>query len=154
MPDPTIQPDRAKCLMRLGWALAELRGRVGFGSRDPGRLLEVQPVRTDHALPLGEERSPAEQLIEVKKVVLTLAGEAGLAFRGDNMKDANGNVPVADSLTAAQRVVGLADAVPEHLNDPSRQANWNAFTEALYEVVATDEDVGRVPFDALPRLTA
>jgi hypothetical protein len=132
VPDVTIQPDRAKDLMRLGWSLAELRGRIQFGDTDPGRLFEVQPQRTGHALPLGEERSPAELLIETKQVVLALAIRTSLSLSGDNIEDLNGNKPTAGSQTAAQRLVALADAVPKDPQAPTRGPAWNAFTEGLY----------------------
>jgi hypothetical protein len=128
-----VEPDRAKDLMRLGWAIAELRGRLGFGSRDPGRLIQAEPVRTDHALPLGEERTPDELLTEVKGVVAALATRTALTFKGDDMKDAEGNLPTKGSCTGAQRVIELADAVPEDLGAATRTATWDAFTEALYQ---------------------
>lgn len=142
MPDQpvAVEPDRAKDLMRLGWAVAELRGRVGFGLNDPGRLIQAQPVRTDHALPLAEERSQAELRIEVKGVVAALATRTGLAFSGDGMEDADGNLPTKDSCTGVQRVIDLADAVPEDIEAATRAPTWSAFTEALYKWDAFIQD--------------
>src|ERR1035437_5109732 len=142
MPDQpvAVEPDRAKDLMRLGWAVAELRGRVGFGLNDPGRLIPAQPVRTDHALPLAEERSQAELRIEIKGVVAALATRTGLAFSGDGMEDADGNLPAKDSCTGVQRVIDLGDAVPEDTDAATRAPTWSAFTEALYKWDAFIQD--------------
>ena len=126
--------------MRLGWGLAELRGRIQFGDADPGRLFEAQAERTGHALPLGEERSPAELLIEVKQVVLALADRTSLTLSGDTIKDSNGNTPTKGSVTAAQRVIALADAVPDDPANRSRGATWNAFSEGLYRWDAMIQD--------------
>ncbi len=67
-------PDDAKdvlCALRLGWFLAESRGR-----NRPGGQLGVRtslPDHTDSALPLRIERGPTELRIEAQKVVAQLA---------------------------------------------------------------------------------
>ena len=67
-------PDDAKdvlCALRLGWFLAESRGR-----NRPGGQLGVKtslPDHVDHALPLRVERGPTELRIEAQKVVAQLA---------------------------------------------------------------------------------
>lgn len=67
-------PDDAEdvlCALRLGWFLAEVRGR-----NRPGGQLGVgasMPENDDHALPLRIERSVTELRIEAQKVVAQLA---------------------------------------------------------------------------------
>src|SRR5580658_5078519 len=67
-------PDDANdvlCALRLGWFLAESRGR-----NRPGGQLGVKtslPDHVDHALPLRVERGPTELRIEAQKVVAQLA---------------------------------------------------------------------------------
>src|SRR5271156_2335236 len=67
-------PDDAEdvlCALRLGWFLAESRGR-----NRPGGQLGVRtslPDHIDHALPLRVERGPTELRIEAQKVVAQLA---------------------------------------------------------------------------------
>jgi hypothetical protein len=77
-------PDDTKdvlCALRLGWFLAESRGR-----NRPGGQLGVKtslPDHIDHALPLRIERSPAELRIEAQKVVAQLAADLHVDTDGD-----------------------------------------------------------------------
>ncbi len=69
-------PDDAKRVMsalRLGWYLAEVRGRNRPGG-PPGSTARM-PRPDDHALPLHVERSPAELRIEAQSVTAALARE-------------------------------------------------------------------------------
>src|SRR5690242_9950783 len=49
---PVVGQDRAQDLMRLGWAIAELRGRVYFRPADPGCIAGNGVARFQHSLPL------------------------------------------------------------------------------------------------------
>ncbi len=77
-------PDDAKdvlCALRLGWFLAESRGR-----NKPGGQLGVRtslPDHADHALPLRIERGPTELRIEAQKVVAQLAADLKVDTDGD-----------------------------------------------------------------------
>src|SRR5271168_4623229 len=102
-----VSPERAKELLRFGWALAELRGRIFLGDADPGRLVLEKSNRTWHMPPLGEERSAAE-LIEAKYLVKQLADDSGLDISGRSMADASRHTPVA-ACTAVDRALQLAD---------------------------------------------
>ena len=66
----TPPPDTEQVLaaLRLGWGISELRGRLRIG-----RANGSSGMRTDHALPLADERTWAEQTIETKEVFATLA---------------------------------------------------------------------------------
>src|SRR5215831_13395301 len=129
--------DRAQVLMRLGWAIAELRGRVYFRPADPGCIVGKAAPRIQHSLPLYFERSPKELLIETKQVVQELARQAGLELDGNGMKDSCG--ATAAQCTAAARVCELASKVSEGQSE-SWRASWNAFTLALYQWDAAIQD--------------
>ena len=69
-------PDDAHKVMtafRLGWYLAEVRGRNRPGG-PPGSNAQM-PDHIDHALPLRNERSPTELRIEAQAVIAALAKE-------------------------------------------------------------------------------
>jgi hypothetical protein len=76
-------PDDAEdvlCALRLGWFLAEVRGR-----NRPGGQLGVAaglPENDDHALPLRIERSTTELRIEAQKVVAQLAAHLNVDADG------------------------------------------------------------------------
>jgi hypothetical protein len=71
------------CALRLGWYLAEVRGRNKPGG--PLGAMASMHDHTDHALPLRIERSGTELRIEAQKVVAQLAE--------DLCVDASGDVP-------------------------------------------------------------
>jgi hypothetical protein len=132
---------RALQLIRFGWAVAELRGRVFYGSDDPGRLSvdTTGATRTGHMPPFGEERSALEQLIETKKVVAGLAAAAAIPTDGSKMADADGHEPSTASQGFA-RVLQLADLVTWSGDRPSVHRAWNAFSEACYSWDAQIQD--------------
>ena len=73
----------ARDVMRLGWMVAEVRGRYRLG--DDSRLQASPPLdRTGRALPLANERSAAEQRIEAEVVLGTLANTHEIDFDAQN----------------------------------------------------------------------
>lgn len=69
--------------LRLGWAVAELRGRNRPGG-PPGDVTQL-PDRVDHPLPLRIERSPTELCIEVQCVLGALARELHVDHSDDHL---------------------------------------------------------------------
>jgi hypothetical protein len=69
----TAPSDAAQVMsaLRLGWNLAEVRGRNRPGA-PPGSNAQM-PDHNDHALPLNNERSPTELRIEAQSVIAALA---------------------------------------------------------------------------------
>src|SRR5579875_2554084 len=66
--------------IRLGWGVAEIRGRYRIGDK-PERLglTHIVPMRRfENALPLMSERSQAEQRIEAERVLQSLAKSLGV----------------------------------------------------------------------------
>ncbi len=79
-------PDDAKQVMsalRLGWYLAEVRGRNRPGG-PPGSSARM-PDHNDDALPLRNERSPAELRIEAQSVIAALAKVLEVDEAGDGV---------------------------------------------------------------------
>ncbi len=77
-PPPDIE--QVRYAFRLGWVIAELRGRYRpdrFGKREPGRQDSFQ--RRDHELPLSNERSLTEIRVELFDAASDLSRELKLA---------------------------------------------------------------------------
>jgi hypothetical protein len=151
MPSDTVEvsTDQAQQLIRFGFALAELRGRVYFGLSDPGRLLNPQPaVRTWHMPPLGEERSPVELRTQVINTVQVLAAAVNLQCKGALTAE-EARHPPSPLPTAVDQVISLANAVPEDPTSLDRRQPWNAFAESFYEWDAQIQDLlASAPFGA------
>src|ERR1019366_4623012 len=127
-----VSTNDTKQLIRFGFALAELRGRVYFGNADPGRLLKPQPTtRTWHMPPLGEERSSIELRIQVINTVKQLAEDFGLQCKGALTAE-EALQPPSPLPTAVDQVLGLAKAVPEDRTSPEWRHPWNVFAESFY----------------------
>jgi hypothetical protein len=71
--------------LRLGWYVAEVRGRNEGRSQLPGE--NKLPKRTHHALPLRIERSPDELRIEAQQVLGALASK--LQVNADSVNKSN-----------------------------------------------------------------
>jgi len=113
--------------LRLGWAVAEVRGRLHNGNVEP------RPKRPDHALPLADERGWAEQTIETQEVLCHLADEAKV------------DVPMGGdgSETAVQRLTRLADELSKAraAHDEQKTAvTWNNTAEFFYRWDAKIQD--------------
>jgi hypothetical protein len=78
-------PDDARDVLsalRLGWALAEVRGRTRPGG--PRGDVAHMPDRVDHPLPLRIERGGTELRIEAQAVVAALASELHVDYSPDH----------------------------------------------------------------------
>src|SRR6266568_579145 len=131
-PSGSSNAEAVRQLIRFGWAIAELRGRVRVANDDPAVPKAIHRNRKYHALPLSWERSAREQLIELGDVVITLANELDLAPNGAHLRDYQGDPASDTDIGTPNRVVDLAQAVPADPSDANWDRTWNAFTEALY----------------------
>jgi hypothetical protein len=128
MSEPEDSPQVVSAL-RLGWYVAEVRGRNRpDGPRPPAGLL---PDRRDHVLPLRVERTPAELRIEAQVVLSTLAGDLGVD-----------EVTVDDqqqSQTALidERARALAAAPPD---TAAAAGAWQALAESIFDLDAHAQD--------------
>jgi len=87
---PPADLDQVRAAFRLGWAVAELRGRYRpdlFNRPDP--LHSEQFARIEHALPLADERKNREIRIEVFEAITGLCKVLGLdvRIRGEEAPD-------------------------------------------------------------------
>jgi hypothetical protein len=122
MPPPPVTipvlPDAADvtAAFRLGWAIAELRGRYRPAV---AHVAESPPSRqVDNALPLAAERTPAEQRLELFMVVNGLSDALGLDFPDATTR-----------LTRAAQLRGLLGALDAKPTDGDR---WDALTAAFH----------------------
>jgi hypothetical protein len=103
-PDAPPNSDIIRATVRLGWYLAELRGRYWWqGPRPPATALPVDPP---HALPLRPERSTAESRQQARETVVALAKRLGVDEPFD-LGDGNRGRPFSERLAA---VVAPLDA--------------------------------------------
>jgi hypothetical protein len=114
--------DRVQYAFRLGWALAELRGRYRPENHSP--ISAPSGARTDHALPLGEERSEAEQLIEIHHVLADLAQAVAV---DDQAPD--GAATFSQALDELGRRLRSGDT-----------STWPQITDLIYEWDASIQD--------------
>lgn len=131
---------------RLGWAIAEFRGRTRTGH---GEDLSAPPVadaaRTSDALPLSVERLPGEQATESREVLATLAGDLGVDVLVGTL---SGQTSGRDMLASA-RLRQLADLHqgersepedPEHVEEGPERI-WRRLQDFLYAWDARIQDL-------------
>jgi hypothetical protein len=122
--------------LRLGWYVAEVRGRSRPGGiRPPGDAL---PSRGHHVLPLRIERTAAELRIEAQAILHKLSGDLGV--------DA---VTAADQEQSRTAIIGrqadaLAAAAPQAAADAPQAAGtaaaWNVLAASIYQLDAHAQD--------------
>jgi len=88
--------------LRLGWYIAEVRGRNEGRAPLP---VDKPPKRTHHALPLRIERSPDELRIEAQKVLGALAGKLEVDADSASNSSFSGELD-----SAAKALTGAAEA--------------------------------------------
>jgi hypothetical protein len=113
--------------LRLGWTLAEVRGRNRLY---PPPIDTSSFPRGDHALPLRYERSAPEQNIEAQVVVSYLAKRLEV----DNPLGQPTSYPTA----LAQTLQALADARPKGGKDADDA--WDNLAELIYHWDADIQD--------------
>jgi phospholipase C len=149
----TNPPDQVVQAIRLGWLIAEARGRYRLG--DSPRLAPVVglPSRIGHALPLADERSPAEQRIEVEHVLGAVAGGAGVDPPDYRQLPGQSGTPSgagdgakAASMRLGELAVDLRDARTS--GDTARISHaWDSLAELLYGWDAYIQDrLAALPF--------
>jgi len=128
MSEPEDSPQVVSAL-RLGWYVAEVRGRNRPGGPcPPAGLL---PDRRDHVLPLRVERTPAELRIEAQVVLCTLAGDLGV-----DEVTVDGQQQSRTALID-ERARALAAAAPD--TAVAAEA-WKALAASIYDLDARAQD--------------
>jgi hypothetical protein len=123
MPPPEDAQTVLKAV-RLGWAVAEVRGR-NRPDAPPGARAE-RPGPPGHALPLEDEQTPAEQRLQAQRVLAVMAGDLGVD------KDAN-HASYSQAIDSQARVLAEARkgaAGPDAASDPAAQ--WDALQELIF----------------------
>jgi hypothetical protein len=122
--------------VRLGWYLAEVRGRNRLDAPEaPGLLM---PDRRDHALPLRGERNATELRIEAQAVMAALATRLGVdSGGGTGGLRRRGKFSYPAALEAgARRLAGLTDRA-----GLTADREWDSFAELIYQFDAHIQDV-------------
>lgn len=114
--------------LRLGWYVAEVRGRNRPGGPVPPA--ESLPNRAGHVLPLRIERTPEELRIEAQAVVRKLAADLEIGTVTVSGQKRN----LADSID--QQAMALAGAKPQAAPDA-----WRALALSIYQFDAHTQDV-------------
>jgi len=137
--------DTVRLAMRLGWYLAELRGRYWW--QGPRPKIKELPVDPPHALPLRSERTPAESRAQCCETVAALAEALGV----DRPYDADG---LHEARTFAQRIgvvlapleVEVAALLsppgegPHAADEGKKDAAWEHVAKLLHEWDAAIQD--------------
>jgi hypothetical protein len=138
MPGSTAHDDILVAL-RLGWAVAELRGRYrrlahpAHHHRKPTH----HPRRTDNALPLGDERSLKERAIEIEKVTYALTGRMRLDLPCNELS----GQPETNTEKASRFLPTLTGTFISRTSTPELiAATWPRFSEFLYAWDAAIQD--------------
>jgi len=120
--------DEVLAALRLGWYVAEVRGRNRPGGPVPPA--ESLPNRAGHVLPLRIERTPRELRIEAQSVVRKLAEDLKVGRVADGGQARN----LADDID--QQAKALAAAAPQ-----DAPAAWKALALTIYQFDAHTQDV-------------
>ena len=139
----TAPEDSADVLsaLRLGWYLAEARGRNRPGGPVPPA--ESRPNRQGHALPLRMERTPEELRIEAQAVVRKLAHDLAV----DKVRVNGQQRSQADDID--QQAKALLEATPE-----AAPAAWQALALSIYQLDAHTQDTLAAQSELSPRPTS
>src|SRR5215469_1439429 len=115
--------------LRLGWYVAEVRGRNRPGGPPPAA--DPLPNRRDHVLPMRIERTGPEQRIEAQAALCKLAGDLGV-----DAVTVNGQQQCLTTVID-QQARALVQAPPG--TQPAAEA-WDALATSLYELDAHVQD--------------
>lgn len=133
-PTPPTDLEQMRTAFRLGWAVAELRGRYRpdlFLHPEAGAPTAFKRDKDEHPLPLGNERKNREVRIEV------FQGAAGLS------KALNLDLEI-DGANALERIRDVV-ACLEDTDAATRRARWPKVADAFYSWDAQLQDALVVP---------
>jgi hypothetical protein len=143
MTSPT-DSDQVMPAIRLGWYLAEVRGR-NRPHPQPGATDEIPDKgRNDRALPLRIERNDIELRIEVQSVLASLTDQLGVdavtheptasyGIRIDNAARLLWQVRASKSMSALQVAAGRLSAAEKFLDDANHRAQEATRDLTAYE---------------------
>ncbi len=128
-----------RAAFRLGWAIAELRGRYRLGRGNIG--LQPGHGRTDFALPLAPERSEVEQKHETEAVIAQLVSDQTLKVVSKAHEVWTNTPGTDDDTTSASAVALLGEKIDKQLKSsrrrppprPTEVAAWTPFAHFMYK---------------------
>ncbi len=123
MPEDT---DAVQSAIRLGWTVAEVRGRNRPGGPAGGWSRLPEQADSDHTLPLGSERSLGDVGKQTQVVLAALALKLGVETEADKWTEAVDNL-----IERLQANRGNGDAA---------QASWQKLSELIYRFDACIQD--------------
>jgi hypothetical protein len=133
-PPPPADLEQVRAAFRLGWVVAELRGRYRpdlFLHPEPGAPAGFVRAATEQPLPLANERKKREVRIEVFQAAQGLSKALDL------------NVEI-DGANALERINRIVDRL-ENTNAVTRQMRWPVVARAFYKWDAQLQDALIVP---------
>jgi hypothetical protein len=118
-----LDRDLVQSAIRLGWSVAEVRGRNRPGG-PRGTVVDL-PSPIDDPLPLRIQRSPTELRIEAQEILAYLAKKLDVDNR-------SGRPPFGDAIDVAARALAQARELEPDDTEPARRA-WQALASLLWE---------------------
>jgi hypothetical protein len=125
--------DRVQAAIRLGWAVAEVRGRNRPGG-PTGAVLNL-PVQVDDPLPLRVQRTPTELRIEAQRVLSYLAGRLEVDIRPRSPGWPGYGEAIDEAATALARVRRFAPEGGDRV-----RAAWETLAGLLWQFDADVQD--------------
>ena len=131
--------------LRLGWLMAEVRGRARPGG--PGAEFVADMARGRWALPLGSERSAAEREVEAEHALTAVAKRLNLDWpspsptaNGSGAAPAPADAPDTPTFSAELGRLGKLVADQRRSDDPAAEATWRQLAHLLYRWDARIQD--------------
>jgi hypothetical protein len=124
MPTPS-DADAVLTALRLGWALAELRGRYRLDAPDPSK--DAIPENPAAALPLRRERDATDQRAETAAILNAVLTKLTRAHKALNTDPSDGKAVFSTEIeSATAKLDGIADKKGD-----AAQSAWTDFAQLL-----------------------
>jgi hypothetical protein len=131
-----VDSDKVLGCLRLGWAMAEFRGRQRAKPTTTKAAHRTGVLRKENALPLGAERTDAELAIEAEATLRGLAQKMEVDFDRSTMS----NEEAGASGLASLRLTELAKACSHASDHGQWEEVWRNFSSFLYAWDAKIQD--------------
>jgi hypothetical protein len=132
--------------LRLGWLMAEVRGRARPGGPSDVAVSAFQ--RGEWVLPLASERSAAEREVEAEFALSAVAGRLGVDLPTDEPPEANAPPPAAAigprfsaELTRLGKLLADLRGRTDQAHQTEEQQTWRGIARLLYRWDARIQDV-------------
>ena len=126
--------DDVLAALKLGWAVAEIRGRYRLDAPDPSR--DAMPPTSGTALPLRSERSAEDQRREAKKLLTGVLATLTQQLKTLDTDPDNASKPFSTVIASEAAVL---DAIPDKTSSDAQTA-WDNFGRLLHRFDAHVQD--------------